>query len=173
MRAVDEVLGKKRPRGLGAGNLPVKHHRDLVGNRKGNVKVVRDHDHRAPALGKSAEDAHRLGGAGGVEPLGRLVQKEQVRLGKEELCKRELLLLSAREVVGVVSLEASKPQLLASARSVRRGIPAATSPFGQLLGHRVAHQKRLRVLRQICLVPGKGVLHAPALWLDDAGERLE
>ena len=71
------------------------------------------------------------------------------------------------------SLETGKAKAPERGEFVIGRIPAPIAPLGKLLGHRVAHEQRLGVLREIRLAARAGAGHSPALGPQDAGKQPE
>src|SRR5439155_12575986 len=81
---------------LGTGELPLGCQRDdSVGDRGCKGAVVRDDQRRARRV--ASQERSQLALALRVDPPGRLVEDEQIRLGREDGGKREALTFAARE----------------------------------------------------------------------------
>ena len=96
LRVVDD-----RPRVPLLHDHPAVHEDDLVGHSPRERHLVRDDDHRHPALGQLAHDCEDLTDQLGVERRGRLVEEHQLGVHRERPGDRHALLLPTGELAGV------------------------------------------------------------------------
>lgn len=101
-QTVEEVVRKEIINRFGAYYLPVEQQGDGVRHHGRKGKVVRDHDDRRTRRDQGAQLTGQVAPCGGIESLGGLIQEQERRAGEQELGHRELLLLTARQVTGVV-----------------------------------------------------------------------
>ena len=172
-RAVEQVAREELPGRFRAGGLAVEQHGGAVGHAGGERQVVGHEHDGGPGAGAGT---HRIGQhalRGRVEALGGLVEQQQVGVGEQDLREGEQLLLAARQVVGMP--RGMRREREAPERRIHRivSVAAAALPLAQLLGHRIAHEQRLRVLRQQRLTGGQAVGHAPALGAENAGRKAQ
>ena len=94
-------------------------------------------------------------------------------VGEQQLCKREQLLLAAREVVGVVGRAAGQAEAFEHRRHRIVAVAATALPLAQLVLGGVAHEQGLRILRQKRLAGSQAVVDAATLRLQHAGGRAQ
>ena len=83
-------------------HLPVLEEHRPLGDLEGHVDGLLDHEHRRARLVDLADLGHQLVDDGRRQAEGELVDAEQLRPGDHGHRQRELLLLAARQVAGVL-----------------------------------------------------------------------
>src|SRR4051794_10073765 len=107
-RVHDPLLRRVGPREL-ARQPALVHDEHAIGHPEDLGQLARDHQHRDPAPGELGEQPVDLGLRADVDAARRLVDDEDLRLGREPLRQHDLLLVAAREepdrVVELVELQ--------------------------------------------------------------------
>ena len=110
-----------------------------------------------------------------VEPLGRLVEQQNVRSREQQLRERGALLLAAGEIVRVAVQQLGEAAERGNARHgvrlLRRGTGVAAQALAQVLAHGLFHKNRLRVLRQQPDIAGAA--HLAAVRRTEPGEQAQ
>ena len=109
------VLGDQVGRAAAADHLALRHHRDLVGEALGLLDVVGRHQDRRAAGFELADQGPELGADLRVEPDGRLVEQDQLRLVDEAAGEQQAAAHPAGELVdGVAAAVAQAGQVEAA-----------------------------------------------------------
>jgi hypothetical protein len=114
----------------------VIHDPDLVGQAGGLVHVVRGQEQRHPAFAQLPEPVPHEQPRGGVEPGGRLVEKQHLGLVHQRPGDHHALGLAAREQVGLDVAALAQSKLLE-----------------QLVGAGLGHRGRNAVIRGVARTP--------------------
>ena len=132
-----------------------------------------DHQHGHAARRQRRQNGGKALLEGGVQPLGRLVQQQDIRPVQQHLGQRRPLLLAAGQVVGVVIQQlrqaAQRHRLLHAALPLLRSHSCAAKGFVQILPDGVFHEQAPGILRQHAQPPGVG--HGAPLGRQRSGQQ--
>ena len=80
--------------------LAFSHHEDAIGEREDLGQIARHHEHGEPVARLLPDHLVDLELGADVDALGRLVEQQHARLGRQPLGDDDLLLVAAAERVG-------------------------------------------------------------------------
>ena len=105
-----------------------------------------------------------------VESLRRLVEQEKVGVGQIDLREREQLLLTTRQIEGMLRCRTRKPETFERLIDGGCVVAARALPFFELFAHGITHEQLAGILRQQRLTARQAIFNGAPLGLDGSSD---